>query len=444
MAKKNTVYICSNCGASSPKWAGQCSTCHEWNTLEEEVLIKAESSMTRSAKKLELKGFNEIELSDLKRISSGYSEFDRVLGGEKTQQGFVKGEVALISGDPGIGKSTLLLQVLSNLANKGYKVLYVSAEESEQQIAIRANRVLAKIPDKDNFKIVSSYDLDAILETLANEVPDFVVIDSIQTVSTSQVRGLAGGISQIKASTINLVNFAKENNVTMLIVGHINKEGNVAGPKVLEHLVDAVFQIEGEEKSGYRVIRGLKNRFGTTNEVGILGLEDKGIVDIKDASSYFVSSDSAPGVSRSAILEGNRVLVVEIQALTNNSFYSMPKRIAEGVSLSKVQVIAAILERHAKLRLSDKDIYVNIAGGLKVRDPSIDLAIAMAIASSLKGAVLDANTAILGELSLTGRVGSVSRVETRKKELTRLGYKNVIDSHTVSNIGRISSILGKK
>lgn len=443
MARKNTVYVCSNCGASSAKWTGQCSVCKEWNTLEEEVLIKAESDIVRGAKKLELRVFNEIELSELQRISSGFSEFDRVLGGENNKQGLVRGEVALISGDPGIGKSTLLLQVLAHLASQGHRVLYVSAEESEQQIAIRANRVLAKVPANDNFKITSSYNLDAILESLHEDTPDFVVIDSIQTVSTTQVRGLAGGISQIKACTINLVNFAKENNVTMLIVGHINKEGNVAGPKVLEHLVDAVFQIEGEEKSGYRVVRGLKNRFGTTNEVGILGLEDKGIIDIKDASSYFVSSDSAPGVCRSAILEGNRVLVVEIQALTNNSFYSMPKRISEGISLSKVQVIAAILERHAKLRLSDKDIYVNVAGGLRVRDPAIDLAVASAIASSLKSAVLESNIAVLGELSLTGRVGKVSRAETRKKELVRLGYKRIIDSKKLPNISQIASILSK-
>jgi len=440
MAKNSSIFVCTNCGGEFPKWAGQCATCSEWNTLEESAVAVSEQRASMgagNAKPAKAKKLSEIDLRKAKRVSSGFLEFDRVLGGTDSKFGFVQGEVVLVSGDPGVGKSTLLLQTLRNLAEDGLKVLYVSAEESENQIALRAKRVFGKVKKDENFEIMSSFDVDSIIASLGKNSPDFVVIDSIQTISSQESRGIAGGIAQVKASAIKLVNYAKSNNVTLLIVGHINKEGNVAGPKTLEHLVDAVFQMEGDERSGFRLIRSLKNRFGTTNEVGILGLDDKGMTDITDAASYFVSKDNTAGVCRSAILEGNRVIVVEIQALTNNTVFSQPKRVAQGISNAKLQVICAILQKHAKVKLYDKDVYINVAGGLRVNDPAVDLAVALAISSSVKSKKIPASTAVLGELSLTGNIGSVTRESSRVKELKRMGYSKVVGASS----GYISAVI---
>jgi len=403
--------------------------------------------LVNSNKKLVAKTLEEITLRKLDRVSSGFDEFDRVLGGDGKNFGFIEGEVVLVSGDPGVGKSTLLLHSLINLAVSGYKVLYVSAEESEAQVAERAKRIVGgtgkansakssqqQIKLQENFKIVTAFNVDSVIATIDKEKPNFVVIDSIQTVSTQDVRGIAGGIAQVKACTVKLVSYAKSTKTTLMIVGHINKEGNVAGPKVLEHLVDAVLQIEGDSKSGYRIVRSLKNRFGTTNEVGILGMEGNGMIDIKDAAHFFVSEENAPGVARSAILEGNRIIVIEVQALTNTTSFVQPKRVADGVSNAKLQVICAILSKHANIRLYDKDVYVNIAGGLHVKDPAVDLAVALAIISSVKDKKLPVSTAVLGELSLTGGVNSATRIDLRKKELKRLGYGRVIDSSQIRNI----------
>jgi DNA repair protein RadA/Sms len=439
----STVYICTNCSKEFPKWSGQCPNCGEWNTLEESEILHEEQVLVNSNKKLIAKTLEEIDLKKLDRVGSGFDEFDRVLGGDGKKFGFIEGEVVLVSGDPGVGKSTLLLHSLINLASSGFKVLYVSAEESEAQVAERAKRIVGtdnwkdgpqKAMLQDNFKIVTAFNVDAVIATIDREKPSFVVIDSIQTVSTQDVRGIAGGIAQVKACTVKLVSYAKATKTTLMIVGHINKEGNVAGPKVLEHLVDAVLQIEGDSKSGYRIVRSLKNRFGTTNEVGILGMEGNGMIDIKDAAHFFVSQEDAAGVARSAILEGNRIIVIEVQALTNTTSFVQPKRVADGVSNAKLQVICAILSKHANIRLYDKDVYVNIAGGLHVKDPAVDLAVALAIISSVKDKKLPASTAVLGELSLTGGVNSATRIDLRKKELKRLGYSRVIDSSQIKNI----------
>ena len=273
-----------------------------------------------------------------------------------------------------------------------------------------------------------------IIDILKKDPVKFLVVDSIQTVSTQDARGISGGISQVKASAVKLVNFAKMNNISLLLIGHITKEGNIAGPKTLEHLVDAVFQIEGDERNDFRLVRSLKNRFGTTNEVGILSLGEKGMEDVRDAGKYFTSDEDSEGVARSAILEGNRVLVVEIQALTNTTVFTQPKRVAQGISASKLQVICAILQKHAKVKLYDKDVYVNVAGGLNIKDPAVDLAVALAIASSVKSKKIKASSAVLGELSLTGKIGPVSRAESRVRELKRLGYSRVLDSSKASSI----------
>jgi len=445
MARSNSVFVCSNCGNEFPRWSGQCPSCDAWNTLEESEIYGVEQSLSSSTgnrKALKARTLSQIDLKNSRRISSGFSEFDRVLGGTGTgtgkgvgaEFGFLEGEVVLISGDPGIGKSTLLLQVLASLAEAGHKCLYASAEESEGQIAVRAKRIFGDLVKDKNFRILSTFDVDSIIDILKKDPVKFLVVDSIQTVSTQDARGISGGISQVKASAVKLVNFAKMNNISLLLIGHITKEGNIAGPKTLEHLVDAVFQIEGDERNDFRLVRSLKNRFGTTNEVGILSLGEKGMEDVRDAGKYFTSDEDSEGVARSAILEGNRVLVVEIQALTNTTVFTQPKRVAQGISASKLQVICAILQKHAKVKLYDKDVYVNVAGGLNIKDPAVDLAVALAIASSVKSKKIKASSAVLGELSLTGKIGPVSRAESRVRELKRLGYSRVLDSSKASSI----------
>ncbi|MBD3280915.1 DNA repair protein RadA [Candidatus Dojkabacteria bacterium] len=437
MAKNSSVFVCTNCGNESPRWSGQCPSCEEWNTLEESKLYveekKASSSASVSVKKLK-----DIDVSKLVRTTSGFIELDRVLGGVADKAGFVEGEVVLVSGDPGIGKSTLLLQVLTDISNRGVRSVYVSAEESASQIALRAKRLLGNDFSSIELEVVSGNEVEGIIEKIRKLKAKYVVVDSVQTIYSSDARGLAGGVSQVKASSLKLVNFAKENDVTLIIVGHINKAGNVAGPKVLEHLVDAVLQIEGDEKSGYRLVRGLKNRYGTTNEVGILKMGESGLEDLGDAPLFFVSEEKAPGVCRGAIIEGNRSIVVEVQALTNMTSFSQPKRVAQGISNSKLQVICAVLQKHAGLKLYDKDVYVNIAGGLKVNDPGIDLAIAIAVASSLKGKALKADAAALGELSLTGIIGKPLREGQRRKELKNLGLDVIKSSKNIKTV--VSSI----
>lgn len=438
-SKAGMVFVCTNCGNEFAKWSGQCPACDEWNTLEESEIYTQEAAIAKGGKfhtrNVKAKRLSEIDLGKIQRVSSGYSELDRVLGGE----GFVPGEVVLVSGDPGIGKSTLLLQALGFLADSGHKCLYVSAEESESQVAIRAQRIFGRLKKDDNFKVLSVFDVDAAINAMEKDPVEFAVIDSIQTFSSSEARGIAGGVAQVKASAVKLVNYAKSKNITLLIIGHITKEGNIAGPKTLEHLVDAVFQIEGEERSGFRLIRSLKNRFGTTNEVGILSLGSSGMVDVKNAGKFFTSEEDSEGVARSAILEGSRVLVVEIQALTSSTVFSQPKRVAQGIPASRLQLICAILQKHAKVKLYDKDVYVNVAGGLNIKDPAIDLAVALAIASSIKAKKLKSNSAVLGELSLTGKIGQVARADARIKELKRMGYSRVLDSSKASSISMLIS-----
>ncbi len=425
MAKSSNVYVCSNCAYESPKWAGQCPSCGEWGTLVEEIRETSKSSR-RGAQSAEIRQLSDVKSLETKRISTGFSEFDRVLGGIEGEQGFVSGEVILLSGEPGIGKSTLLLQVISNLSKRGEKVLYVSAEESAEQIFVRAKRILGGEMEKTKIPMINSADIDSILDSLEKEKPKFVVIDSIQTVFTNEIRSLPGGTSQVKETASRITTFAKKNNVTVIIVGHVTKEGVVAGPKLLEHLVDAVVNLEGESNSGYRILRTGKNRFGSTNEVGVFEMQDKGLVDVTNVSKLFIGEHGkdAVGVCTSAITEGNRILLVEVQALTNTTPFALPKRVSEGISNARLQLLCAILSRHAGINLSDKDVYVNIAGGLKVKEPAIDLAVCLAIASSAKNKALKPDSIAFGEVSLTGDIRPVSRMDDRTKEAKRLGYKN--------------------
>lgn len=365
--KKTSVFRCTNCDYESSKWMGMCPNCKEWNTFEEENIVTTKSGKKTSGEGAKVIYINEVVKEDLERISTGLSEFDRVLGRnpsfdkKKEVNGLVKGSVTLLSGEPGIGKSTLLLQACVQFASSKMKVAYVSAEESVTQIAIRAERTIQNKKDLEKVIFINNYNVDKIISTLEEEKIEIAVIDSIQTIASEESMGNPGGTSQVKHCASKLINFAKSNNVTLFIVGHINKEGSIAGPKILEHLVDCVIQIEGERGGELRIIRTLKNRFGPTNEVGIFRMEEGGLVDVVDPYSLFNSEKPSPGTAKSAIIEGNRVLVVEVQSLVSPTIFPLPKRVSEGFSLSRLQIICAIIQKYLKINLSDKDVYVNIA-----------------------------------------------------------------------------------
>ncbi|KXK26711.1 MAG: hypothetical protein TR69_WS6001000725 [candidate division WS6 bacterium OLB20] len=350
-------------------------------------------------------------------MPTGMEELDRVLGG-----GVVPAEVMLVSGDPGIGKSTLLLQLTAAMAEAGKTSVYVSAEESAGQVGMRAKRILKG--KADNLHIVSAFEINAILQKLSELKPDLVVMDSIQTLYSHDSSSLPGSVAQIRMVASKLVTYAKQQGVATVIVGHITKQGTVAGPKLLEHLVDAVLQMEGDEKRGFRLLRSLKNRFGSTQEVGIFEMTEAGMVDVPDPSKYFIEDGTKPrtGVCPGVIMEGNRALVVEVQALLVNTPYSLPKRVAEGISKSRLELLSAIVSKYAKVDLGSKDIYVNIAGGIRIKDPAIDLAVIMAILSSLKSKAVPKSTVAFGEVALTGEVRKAVRDEQRRNEVTRLGY----------------------
>ena len=411
---------------------GQCANCSQWNTLIEQT-VKSDpgpslgrGTSLRTRTKTVIKSLSTVKTSKQERTSTGFSEFDRVLGGNEGKQGLVNGEVVLLSGEPGIGKSTLLLQLLFKLSQNEQSVVYVSAEESSEQIFIRAKRLFGKDVKEVNIPMINSADIDSILASLEEEKPDVVVVDSIQTVYTSDLKSLPGGAAQVKECASRITTFAKKNGITTIIVGHVTKEGIVAGPKLLEHLVDAVVSLEGEENSGYRILRSGKNRFGSTNEVGVFEMTDNGLADVKNISKLFIGEHGAKavGVCTSAIVEGNRVLLVEVQALTNVTPFALPKRVAEGISNSKLQLLSAILSKHAGIDLSDKDIYVNIAGGFRVKEPAIELAVCLAIASSAKNKPLKQGSIAVGEVSLTGDLRKVARLKDRLKEAKRLKYEN--------------------
>jgi len=418
---------------------GQCQSCGEWSTLVEEQVES--STGVKQVKATKIFTVKNIEKNKRGRISTGFTEFDRVLGGDTKEVGIVEGSVVLISGDPGIGKSTLLLQTCANVYSKLQNILYISAEESVEQVALRAERIIRDTNAMDKINLVYSSSVEEIIATIEKFKSDFVIIDSIQTIETDSVKGFAGGLAQVKNSAIKLANFAKSNNVTMFIIGHITKEGNIAGPKLLEHLVDTVIQIEGEKNTDLRIVRGLKNRFGATNEVGILKMEVAGLSDVSNPSDYFLTKKSLPGICKSAILEGNRMLVVEVQSLVSTTVYPLPKRVAEGVSISRLQLICAIIQKYLRINLSDKDVYLNIAGGLKVSDRALDLAIAISIVSSIKNKAVDPDIVAMGEIALTGFIGRVTSEEHRKNEIKRLGFRFLTSSSKLNHVSGIISIL---
>jgi DNA repair protein RadA/Sms len=418
MARKLGVgFVCSNCGAGYNKWQGRCSTCGQWNTLAEQVEVST-TTVGKSGHKLQTGDIAKALSTKTQRIISGMPEVDEVLGG-----GFVAGSVVLVAGQPGIGKSTLLLQLAHN-TSKDNKVLYISGEESAQQIAMRAERL--KVVDKSLQLAVSTIAND-IAATISSGAYDLVIIDSIQTVAVNEVSSAAGNVSQITNSAQLLSAAAKMSNTAIVLVGHVTKEGSIAGPKVLEHMVDVVLQLEGDRYGGFKILRGVKNRYGSTNESGIFEMTDLGLIPVANPSAALLAERQvSDGSIVHATIEGSRPLLVEVQALVNPTSYGYPKRTASGIDLNRVNLLIAMLERRTKLKLGDKDIYVNIVGGIRLTEPAADLAVCMAIASASKGMQLKKNAVVFGEVGLSGEVRHVPFLDKRIAEAKKLGFETAI------------------
>jgi len=410
-------YTCSNCGATYNKWQGRCGTCGQWNTITEQIEVTTATAGS-SGKKLAPKSVSSALSVKTPRLHSGIDEVDEVLGG-----GFVAGSVNLLAGQPGIGKSTLLLQI-ANDASKSHKVLYVSGEESEQQIAMRAERLKAQ--NKDLQLAVSTIAND-IASTISSGDYDMVVVDSIQTVTVNEVSSAAGNVSQITNSAQLLSAAAKSSNTALILVGHVTKEGSIAGPKILEHMVDVVLQLEGDRYGGFKILRGVKNRFGSTNEAGIFEMTEEGMRPVANPSAALLAERQvSDGSIVHATMEGSRPILVEIQALVNLTSYGYPKRTASGIDLNRVNLLIAMLERRTKLKLADKDIYVNVVGGIRLNEPAADLAVCMAIASAAKGMQLKKNAVVFGEVGLSGEVRHVPFAEKRVAEAKKMGFEVAI------------------
>ncbi len=419
MAKKNAVnYVCNNCGAISATWSGRCYACGEWSTLEEQITASEIAEVTSSGKELKPISVTKSLSTDAKRILTGNQEVDTVLGG-----GVVAGSVTLIAGQPGIGKSTLLLQIAHQTA-KNQKVLYISGEESSHQIGMRAKRLDA---NRARLQLATSTSTDDIAATIAKSSYDLVIVDSIQTMTCSSISSAAGTVSQITNSTQLLTAAAKQSNTAIIIVGHVTKEGSIAGPKVLEHVVDVVLQLEGDRYGGFKTLRAVKNRFGSTNETGIFEMTEKGLEVVTNPSAALLEERQvSDGSIVLATMQGTRPLLVEVQALVNRTNYGYPKRAASGIDLNRVNLLVAMLERRTKLNLADQDIYINIVGGIKLNEPAADLAIVMAIASACKGMQLRKNNVVFGEVGLSGEVRHVPFIEKRIAEARKLGFDGAI------------------
>ncbi len=433
MATKLKVnYICQNCGYVSPRWTGKCPSCEQWNTLIETITEskKTKTGRETSAKNVQasIKQLHHVQHEyDGNRTASGISELDRVLGG-----GIVQGAVMLIGGDPGIGKSTLMLQISGNLKDK--KLLYVSGEESPAQIKMRADRLGLTL---ENFLVLPETNLDTVISAIEAENPDFVVIDSIQTVFIPELESSPGTITQLRESTSLLIRTAKSTNIPIFIVGHITKDGSIAGPKTIEHMVDVVLQFEGERTHFYRVLRGIKNRFGSTNEIGIFEMTEKGLKEVPNPSEVFLSQRNygASGCVISSAIEGTRPILIEVQALVCTSSYGVPQRTAMGFDYKRLSILNAVIEKKLGVFLNKHDIFLNIAGGVRIDETSVDLAAAMAIYSSYRDIPVDSETVIIGEVGLAGEVRTISNIEKRINEAEKLGFKRIIlPKNNIKNI----------
>lgn len=418
--KLKTIYTCAECQCQTSKWSGQCLQCHAWNSLTEEVIdIQPKKQVFRQA--MAVKPVVTIDRVAIKknRLFTRLAEVDRVLGG-----GFMSDSLVLLAGDPGIGKSTLTLQICGQMAEGGRKVLYFSGEESADQIADRANRLKISHP----IQLLNLNDLETILATIDAEKPDFIVIDSVQVMASQEIASQAGSIPQVRYVTEQLMQLAKTKNIPILLIGHVNKEGNLAGPQVLTHLVDTVLFLEGDRFHQFRLLRATKNRFGAVDEVGVFGMTENGLTEIANPSALFLEgrAEHPIGSVIVPVLEGTRTFLVEVQALTSPTHFGYPKRTASGIDLNRLNIFVAVLERYAKIRLDSSDIFVNVVGGLKLSEPAIDLAVAIAIASSKLQKPLPSDLAVMGEVGLSGEVRAISQIEKRLKEAEKLGFRKIL------------------
>ncbi len=437
MAKTKSVYVCQNCGADSPKWIGKCPSCGEWNSYVEEIISK-DNSPKISLGGLEITKqkpvrLDEVETSEETRIDTSSNELNRVLGG-----GLVPGSLVLIGGEPGIGKSTLVLQVVLNL--KGKRTLYISGEESVKQLKLRAERLKYDNPD---CYFVSETSLEQIFVHIQNIQPDVVIVDSIQTVSTEMVESSPGSVSQVRECAAHLLKYCKTSGTPVLLIGHINKEGSIAGPKVLEHIVDTVLQFEGDQHYMYRILRSIKNRFGSTTEIGIYEMQQSGLREVSNPSELLLSQnhEGLSGVAIASAIEGVRPFLIEVQALVSSAAYGMPQRSSTGFDLRRLNMLLAVLEKRAGFKIAQKDVFLNIAGGIKVNDPAIDLAVISAILSSNVDIAIEKHVCVAGEVGLSGEIRPINRIEQRILEAEKLGFKKMIipDFNLKAlNIGKIN------
>lgn len=420
MPKVTVNYVCVECAAEHAKWAGRCPACGAWNTLEEAA--QSERPRGSAASALPTTSLSEVTADTVTRLQTGSAEFNRVLGG-----GFVPGSVILLGGEPGIGKSTLLLQMCGSVASEG-TVLYISGEESREQIGLRAKRLGIHDP---GIHLLAATDADSIIQTIVSAKPSLVIIDSIQTLFTDRFQSGPGSITQVRESAARLQIAAKEHAIPIALVGHVTKEGTIAGPKVLEHLVDAVLSLEGDKYHGFRLLRGAKNRFGPTDEVGVFSMDEDGMQDVADAAGMFAAERNkpVPGTGLTASLEGTRVLMAELQALTVETSFGYPKRTANGFDLNKLQLLVAVLSRHVGLKLASSDVYFNVSGGYRVTEPAADLAAALTVASALQNRPMVPHSVALGEVGLSGEVRPVQSIAKRLEESARAGVTTAIIPH---------------
>ena len=422
MAKVKTKWVCQNCGYETAKYIGKCPDCGSWGTLTEEIEEKpANKTQSVVIDDNPVCLINEIKITENIKFSTGFEEFDRVLGG-----GLVQGSLVLLAGDPGIGKSTLILQSAGNICSQGRKLLYVCAEESSSQVKLRAQRLNV---NSNNLYVYSQTNLEAVITQIDNIKPEFLVIDSIQSIYTSNITSSSGSVSQIRECTNFLMDIAKNRNITVIVIGHVTKEGNIAGPKVLEHMVDTVIYFEGDKYKSQRLLRSIKNRFGSTNEIGVFNMAEYGLEEVKNPSELFMkerTDNAAPGSVIIATNEGTRALLVEVQALVGTTSYPSPRRVSTGVEFNRLLQIIAVLEKRIGLNLSKHDVYVNVIGGIEIDEPAADLGIALAIATCFRDVCVDSDCVIIGEISLSGEIRNVSNIEKRIYEAQKLGFKKAI------------------
>ena len=440
MAKLKQVYICQECGYESGKWMGKCPSCNEWGSLVEEVVEAKKPSLTapssRGAASSAPVKLRDVKIENETRTTTGMKELDRVLGG-----GIVKGSLILVGGDPGIGKSTLLLQIFEELGNQNRQVLYISGEESVAQIKMRGERLNVHT---ENLNLLAETNMSFIEAHIKNTKPDLVILDSIQTVYCDDITSAPGSVSQVREATHKLMNLGKGYGITIMIVGHVTKEGALAGPRVLEHMVDTVLYFEGERHASFRILRAVKNRFGSTNEIGVFEMQDVGLKEVLNPSEIMLAGRpmDVAGSLVSCSLEGTRPMLIEVQALASFTSFGMPRRTATGIDYNRMVILIAVLEKRAGLDMGNYDVYVNLAGGMRINEPSLDLAAALAIASSFRNTPIDPHTVVFGEVGLTGEIRGVAMAEKRVVEAAKLGFKTCIMPK--ANVEKLPFIKGIK